>query len=74
MARISRITKKLITATVSNDDLNDALFDFQNAIGIKSGDVAGQVFSGGWNEEWKGASLERRREMMSHYIAVESIR
>jgi len=43
--RFSQITKKLITEAVTTDNLTDALFRFQNAIGIDSGDVAGVVFN-----------------------------
>lgn len=71
MPRFSRITEKLITEAVKTDDLNDALYRFQNAIGIDSGDIAGVVFSGGWDDEWPLATIERRREMMDHYISVE---
>lgn len=71
MARFSLITKKLVAAAVATDDLNDALYQFQNAIGIDSGDVAGVVFSGGWDDEWTTASLARRHEMMTHYVATE---
>ena len=71
MARLSRITQKLVKATVATDDLTDALFTFQNAVGISAGDVAGRVFAFGWDEEWPSASPERRREMMRHYIAAE---
>lgn len=72
MPRFSQITKKLITEAVTTDNLTDALFRFQNAIGIDSGDVAGVVFnSRDWDHEWPLATVERRREMMSHYISVE---
>ena len=40
MASISDITEDLINTAVGNDDLNEALFDFQKAIGVDSGDVA----------------------------------
>jgi hypothetical protein len=71
MPRFSQITKKLITEAVTTDDLNDALFRFQNAIGIDSGDIAGVVFTGVWDDEWPLATIKRRREMMDHYISVE---
>lgn len=71
MPRFSRITKKLIATAVSTDDLNNALYDFQCAIGIHDGDVAGVVFAGPREEEWPTATPERRREMMKHYIDVE---
>lgn len=71
MARFSRITKKLIAVAVVCDDLNQGLCDFQNAIGIDSGDVAGVVFTGDWEREWPIASQERRQEMMAHYIHTE---
>lgn len=68
------ITDKLLTRTIAENDLNDALFMFQNAVGIDSGDVAGLVFSGrGWDTEWPLASPDRRIEMMNHYIDVERI-
>jgi hypothetical protein len=73
MARFSRITKKMITRAVSNNDLNDALFDFQCAIGIDDGGVAGIVFSGGWDVEWSAADHPRRRTMMDHYIKSEKL-
>lgn len=66
-----RITDALIKDTIANDDLNDALFAFQNHIGIESGDVASIVFCGHWEDEWPTASHARRREMMDHYIEVE---
>lgn len=71
MPRFSRITKKLIETAVANSDLNDALFHFQNAINIDSGDVAALVFACGLDDEWPAASLERRREMMRTYIDTE---
>jgi len=71
MASISDITEDLIKAAVGNDDLNDALFDFQKAIGVDSGDVAARVFACGWDDEWPGATAIRRREMMDHYIELE---
>ena len=66
-----RITEALIEETAANDDLNDALFAFQNHIGIESGDVASIVFCGDWEREWPTASHTRRRQMMDHYIGVE---
>lgn len=66
-----RITEELVSNTAATDDLNDALFAFQNHIGINAGDVAGIVFGGGWEEEWPTATLSRRREMMDHYTAIE---
>lgn len=71
MPRFSQITEKLITEAVTTDDLNDALYRFQNAIGIDSGDIAGVVFTGAWDDEWPLTTIERRREMMDHYISVE---
>jgi hypothetical protein len=71
MARLSRITQKLVRTAVSTDDLTDALFAFQNAVGISAGDVAGRVFAFGWDDEWPAASPERRHEMMEHYIGAE---
>lgn len=66
-----RITEDLIAKTVAMDDLNDALFEFQNHIGINDGGVASTVFCGDWENEWSTATQSRRREMMDHYIAVE---
>lgn len=71
MAAFDQITEQLIEDTIAKDDLNDALFDFQNAIGIDDGGVAGVVFSGSWGDEWPTATPARRREMMAHYIDVE---
>lgn len=71
MARFSKITKALLAEVVAIDDLNDALFRFQTAIGIDDGGVAGVVFSGTWDDEWPTASAERRHEMMAHYIGTE---
>lgn len=71
MAHFSRITKKLIRQAVATDDLTDALYAFQSAIGITCGDVAGRVFAFGMDEEWPGASQARRFEMMDIYIAAE---
>jgi len=71
MAVERRITKELISATVVNDDLNEALFAFQQAIGVDDGGVAAAVFSQGWDEEWPGASEARRRAMMDHYVSLE---
>ena len=66
------IADKLLAQTIAEDNLNDASFMFQSAIGIDSGDVAGLVFSGrDWDSEWPLASPNRRIEMMSHYIDVE---
>jgi len=45
MAVDRRITKELISATVVNDDLNEALFAFQQAFGVDDGGVAAAVFS-----------------------------
>lgn len=67
----NRITDELISATVANDDLTDALFSFQQAIGVDDGGVAAAVFSGGWDEEWPGANAVRRREMMDRYVSLE---
>lgn len=71
MGTFDQIPEQLVEDTIAKDDLNDALFDFQNAIGIDDGGVAGVVFSGGWDDEWPTATQERRREMMAHYIGVE---
>lgn len=71
MARFSEITKGLLSEVVAIDDLNDALFLFQTAIGIDDGGVAGVVFSGGWDDEWHSATAARRHEMMAHYVSVE---
>lgn len=71
MAVESRITEELIGAAVANDDLNDALFAFQQAIGVDDGGIAAAVFSLGWDEEWPGASAGRRRAMMDHYVSLE---
>ncbi|NTB05953.1 hypothetical protein [Agrobacterium tumefaciens] len=71
MARFSRITKKLISQAVATDDLGDALYSFQNAIGISCGGVADRVFASGMGHEWPGASQARRSEMMDIYIAAE---
>jgi hypothetical protein len=71
MAIESRITEELIGDAVANDDLNDALFDFQRAIGVDDGGVAAAVFSRGWDKEWPAASAERRRAMMDHYVGLE---
>lgn len=71
MAIKSRITEELIGAAVANDDLNDALFDFQRAIGVDDGGVAAAVFARGWDEEWPAASAGRRRAMMDHYVSLE---
>lgn len=71
MARFSKITKALLAEVVAVDDVNDALFRFQTAIGIDDGGIAGVVFSGGWDDEWSSASAERRHEMMAHYIGTE---
>lgn len=71
MPRFSRITKMLITRTVETDNLDDALFAFQNAIGITCGGIASQVFSDGWDEEWPKAAETRRREMLNYYIVRE---
>jgi hypothetical protein len=71
MARISDITEELINAAVANDDLTDALYNFQNAIGIDAGDVAGLVFGFGWDDEWPDATPTRRREMMDRYVDRE---
>lgn len=73
MASISDITEDLINTAIANDDLDDALFDFQKAIGVDSGDVAARVFACGWDEEWPGATAVRRREMMDHYIELERL-
>lgn len=53
------------------DDVNEALFKFQNAVGIDDGGIAGVVFSGGLDDEWPTASIQRRHEIMSRYIEVE---
>jgi len=71
MARFSKITKVLLAEVVAIDDLNDALFRFQTAIGIDDGGVASIVFSGGWDDEWPSATAERRQQMMDHYIGAE---
>jgi len=73
MASISDITEDLINTAVGNDDLNEALFDFQKAIGVDSGDVAARVFAFGWDDEWPDATAVRRREMMDHYIELERL-
>ena len=73
MASINDITEELINTAVATDDLNNALFDFQNAIGVDAGDVAARVFSCGWDDEWPGATAARRREMMDHYIELERL-
>jgi hypothetical protein len=67
----SRINEELLSAAVANDDLNDALFAFQQAIGVDDGGVAAAVFSGGWDEEWPFANAVRRREMMDRYVSLE---
>lgn len=67
----NRITEELIGAAVATDDLNDALFTFQNAIGVDDGGVAAAVFSGGLEEEWPGATAARRLEMMKRYVSLE---
>lgn len=67
----SRITEQLIRAAVATDDLTDALFTFQQAIGVDDGGVAAAVFSGGWDEEWLCATEARRLEMMRRYVSLE---
>lgn len=69
----TRITEELIRAAVANDDLTDALFTFQNAIGVDDGGVAAVVFSGGLDEEWPNATTARRLEMMNRYIGLECL-
>lgn len=71
MARFSKITKSLLAEVVAMDDLDDALFRFQTAIGIDDGGVAALVFSGSWDDEWPSANAERRHEMLAHYIGTE---
>jgi len=73
MASISDITEELINTAVATDDLTDALFNLQRAIGVDAGDVAARVFGFGWDEEWPGATTDRRREMMDHYIELERL-
>lgn len=73
MASISDITEELINTAVATDDLTDALFDFQKAIGVDAGDVAARAFGFGWDEEWPGATAARRGEMMDHYIGLERL-
>ena len=67
----SRITEELIRAAIANDDLNDALFTFQQTIGVDDGGVAAVVFSGGWDDEWPSANAARRLEMMNRYVGLE---
>lgn len=71
MASICDITEDLISKMVATDDLTEALFDFQGAIGVDSGDVAARVFGFGWAEEWPGSTAGRRREMLDRYIEQE---
>lgn len=71
MTNVSAITEDLINTAVATDDLTDALFNFQTAIGQDDGGVAALVFSGDWATEWPTASPARRREMMDRYVELE---
>jgi hypothetical protein len=71
MTDLSNISDSLIAKVVTIDDVDEALFEFQTAVGIDDGGIAGVVFSGGWDAEWRTASTERRSSMMAHYINVE---
>ena len=73
MASISDITEELINTAVATDDLTDALFNFQRAIGVDAGDVAARVFGFWWDEEWPGATAARRREMVDYYVELERL-
>jgi hypothetical protein len=69
----NRITDELINAAVATDDLTDALFAFQQAIGVDDGGVAAVAFSAGQDAEWPSAPEARRREIMEHYITLECL-
>ncbi len=69
------MTNLLVNALETND-LNDALFPVQCALGITEGDVAAQHFSGFEPDAetvWKAAAPMARRDMLAAYLRTELV-
>lgn len=60
---------------VHTNDLEGAFRILQDALGIKSGDVAGQFFSRHelQNEKWVKLSPHARADIVSAYLAIEAM-
>jgi len=56
---------------IKNDDIDNALIGFDEVLGIESGDVAAQFWSGKEEDEWKGMSPVERLQALVYYVRTE---
>jgi hypothetical protein len=68
---VEHITMAQLAQSVGTDDLNEAVAMLQQAAGIVSGDLAGIMFCGAWEDEWPTAKPGRRAEMLREWLAAE---
>ena len=63
---------QLIGKAIKHDDLDDAVAVVMDALGIKTGDIAGMYFDGGnRGETWGDDTPKERFQLLSGYIAYE---
>ena len=67
------MTQQQIDDIIYDDDLNDAMSDLQNMMGIKYGDQCGMFFSiyDDADSVWSNATPELRKEIMDDYLDSE---
>lgn len=61
----------LLSQAIATDDLDAAVLLVATPLGITSGDVAAQAFSGRGNEAWAAADKPERAHMLSRWLAFE---
>jgi hypothetical protein len=66
----------LLQVALKENDLDAALLPIMTALGIDSGDVAAQHFSGyepDANTVWRDGNWRVRRDMLTDYLATELV-
>jgi hypothetical protein len=63
----------LLANALRADTLDAALAPIMRALGITTGDTAGNIFSGLGDDEWSDLSLEARRAWLVRWLEFELI-
>ena len=68
-----KFTEEQINNILSEDDLDIAIYNLQDKLNIKTGDIAGIFFSkyDNANEYWKNANKKERKEIIIEYLELE---